>query len=199
MAQKNSLSEIAEQLCVDPTRFTDKGTDHSYIEVYESLFSEMRDSAKNVLEIGINFGGSIAMWHRYFPNATVYGIDTVRQALDDRYGLNSIPSVKLMWKNAYAGSVIEEFLSQGIKMDLIIDDGPHTKDSVEFCARYYSQLLTDEGILVIEDIQSIDYVDDIKNSFPDDLKEQVQVLDRREVKGRYDDILVVLDKRHVRV
>ena len=55
---------------------TDKGTRHSYIPIYEELFpSENRKDIKNVLEIGIAWGGSIKLWSDYFPNAKICGID----------------------------------------------------------------------------------------------------------------------------
>jgi len=37
---------------VDNSR-TDKNTIHSYLEIYQELLSRKRDTAKNVLEIGI--------------------------------------------------------------------------------------------------------------------------------------------------
>jgi hypothetical protein len=59
---------------VDNSR-TDKNTVHSYLPLYESLLSGKRDSASHILEIGIYYGGSIKLWHDYFPNAMVYGLD----------------------------------------------------------------------------------------------------------------------------
>ncbi len=38
---------------------TDKNTVHSYLETYELLFNSKRKSAKNILEIGVQDGGSI--------------------------------------------------------------------------------------------------------------------------------------------
>ena len=56
---------------------TDKNTTHSYIPLYEKLLSNKRLTAKNVLEIGVNEGGSIKLWHDYFTNATIYGLDII--------------------------------------------------------------------------------------------------------------------------
>jgi len=55
--------------------YTDKNTVHSYLATYEKLFSKKKETAKNVLEVGIHFGGSIKLWHDYFVNSTVYGIE----------------------------------------------------------------------------------------------------------------------------
>jgi hypothetical protein len=42
---------------VDNSR-TDKKTLHSYLHLYQQLLINKKDTAKNVLEIGINQGGS---------------------------------------------------------------------------------------------------------------------------------------------
>jgi hypothetical protein len=34
-----------------------------------------KESAKNVLEVGIYHGGSIKLWSDFFPNANIYGLD----------------------------------------------------------------------------------------------------------------------------
>jgi len=54
---------------------TDKNTVHSYLPLYQNLLISRKESAKNVLEIGIWNGGSIKLWNDFFPNATVYGLD----------------------------------------------------------------------------------------------------------------------------
>ena len=54
---------------------TDKNSTHSYIELYENLLHNKQFTAKNILEIGIQRGGSIKLWHDYFINATVYALD----------------------------------------------------------------------------------------------------------------------------
>ena len=61
---------------------TDKNTDHSYLELYEKLLSPKKDTAKNILEIGIGErkvknGGSIKLWKDYFANATIYALDII--------------------------------------------------------------------------------------------------------------------------
>ena len=61
---------------------TDKNTDHSYLELYETLLSSKKDTAKNILEIGIGDyrvknGGSIKLWKAYFTNAKIYALDII--------------------------------------------------------------------------------------------------------------------------
>ena len=54
---------------------TDKNTTHSYLPLYQQLLKKKKESAKNILEVGIDRGGSIKLWSDYFTNAKVYGID----------------------------------------------------------------------------------------------------------------------------
>src|SRR3954451_15858711 len=50
--------------------------DH-YFDLYHRHFERFRDSAVQILEIGIYSGGSLDMWHIYFgPGCRVYGVDT---------------------------------------------------------------------------------------------------------------------------
>ncbi len=66
---------------VDNTR-TDKNTTHSYLLLYESLSKNKKETAQNILEIGIQNGGSIKLWRDYFLNVTIYGLDTEHSAKD---------------------------------------------------------------------------------------------------------------------
>ena len=54
--------------------------------------------------------------------------------------------------------------------------------------------MADDGILIIEDVQSWAWVDILKNAVPDHLKQFVKVYDLRSVKGRYDDIVFTINK-----
>jgi cephalosporin hydroxylase len=185
-------------LCDD--RLTDKNTVHSYIEAYEELFSSKKDSATHVLEIGIGpdkymNGGSIKMWSEYFLNADIYALDIL--PIDN---VNPIlifhPRIHL-YASTDAYNMLffkNRFLSKSIKFDIMIDDGPHTVDSVIFFVKTYSRLLTDDGILVIEDIQHIEWINALREHTPLELRSYIEVYDRRSIKGRYDDILFVINK-----
>jgi hypothetical protein len=55
---------------------TDKNTSHSYLQTYHNILQSRRFSSKNILEVGIQRGGSLKLWNDYFVNANIYGIDT---------------------------------------------------------------------------------------------------------------------------
>ena len=57
---------------------TDKNTGHSYLPLYQELLIKKKETAKNVLEVGIWYtGGSIKLWNDFFTNATIYGLDII--------------------------------------------------------------------------------------------------------------------------
>ena len=49
-------------------------------------------------------------------------------------------------------------------------------------------------ILIIEDVQSWDWIDILKNEVPENLKQFIKVYDLRQNKNRYDDIVFIIDK-----
>jgi methylase of polypeptide subunit release factors len=189
-----SLAEI-----VDNSR-TDKNTVHSYLDLYQNLLVAKKDTAQNVLEIGIGDGGqgitnggSIKLWHDYFVNAKVYALDiqdinTVWNGLkhNDRIILHT--SV-----DAYSKQFVQsEFLDKGIKFDMMLDDGPHTLESMKSFITLYSPLLADNGILIIEDIQDPIWINELYKVVPNNLKQFVSAYDLRKNKNRYDDIVLAI-------
>ena len=98
--------------------------------------------------------------------------------------------------NAYSKDSIDYFSNKDIKFDFIIDDGPHTLESMIFTLIHYSKLLTPTGILIIEDIPSIDWAylfERITNKY----KENTHIYDLRENKGRYDDIVFTFTNSNI--
>jgi len=50
---------------------TDKDTYHSYIELYERLLAPFVDKAITLVEIGIQYGGSMLLWQDYLPQGSI--------------------------------------------------------------------------------------------------------------------------------
>jgi len=182
---------------------TDKNTVHSYLELYQQLLSNKKETAKNVLEVGIgNFfeknGGSIKLWRDFFTNATIYGLDIlpIDRVIDELLTDNRV--VLHTSIDAYNSDFFKtHFLDKNIKCDFMLDDGPHTLESMLQFIKLYSQIMTDDGILIIEDVQSIDWIDILKNEVPEDMKQFIKVYDLRANKNCYDDIVFTIDKSNV--
>ena len=175
-----SLEELA-----DNSR-TDKNTTHSYLPLYQQLLAGKKETAKNVLEVGIWAGGSIKMWSDFFVNANVYGLDIINDVWE---GIKNNEKIILYTStDAY---------NENIKFDFMLDDGPHTLESMVQFIRLYSKIMADDGILIIEDVQDWSWINVLTNEVPDHLKQFVKVYDLRQNKGRYDDIVFTIDKYNV--
>jgi cephalosporin hydroxylase len=168
---------------------TDKFTSHSFLEVYEDCLPSLKSSALNVLEVGIQNGYSLSLWHDYFEQAHIFGADII----DLPNEFNITDRMTFLKGNAYDASFIQRnFSDKGILFDVLIDDGPHTLESMLFFARHYAPLLAAGGVLVIEDIPNINWTQSIISNLPHELKSKAAVVDLRHVKGRWDDILIVI-------
>jgi cephalosporin hydroxylase len=174
---------------------TDKNTTHSYLDLYQKLLHNRKETATNVLEVGIDRGGSIKLWSNFFVNSTVYGvdimhIDNVWDEIKNKENIILYTSI-----NAYDNDFFEiNFLNKNIKFDFIIDDGSHLLKDMKQFIKLYSQLLTDDGILIIEDVQSWLWIQILSSVVPDNLKQYIKSYDLRYIKNRYDDIVFVIDK-----
>jgi hypothetical protein len=144
------------------------------------------------LEVGIYHGGSIKLWHDYFPNAIIHGCDIRDESVmwDEIKNNNRIklfPST-----NAYDSLFINQI--KDIQFDFALDDGPHTLDTMIQFINMYLPLMKEDGILIIEDVQNIQWLDILSSIVPQEYKNNIKTYDLRGNKNRYDDIVFVIDK-----
>ena len=187
-----SLQEI-----VDNSR-TDKDTVHSYLPLYQKLLINKKETAKNVLEIGIYHGGSIKLWNDFFTNATVYGLDIIHMN-DVWEGIKNKEKIILHTStDAYNNDFFTtHLLNKNIKFDFMLDDGPHTLESMKQFIKLYSQIMTDDGILIIEDVQHVQWANELVMEVPKELRKFIKIYDLRQNKNRYDDIVFTIDKQNI--
>ena len=192
-----SLEQIVDNLK------TDKNTGHSYLPLYQMLLERKKETAKNVLEIGIGDfceknGGSIKLWKDYFTNATIYAVDIlpIHRVMDELSNNDRV--ILYTSTDAYDPNFFAEtLLYKNIRFDFMLDDGPHTLESMKQFIRLYSQLMTDDGILIIEDLPELDWIDILEEEVPEHLKPFIRAYDLRSNKGRYDDIVFTIDKSNI--
>ena len=79
----------------------------------------------------------------------------------------------------------------------MLDDGPHTLESMIKFIQLYSQIMTDDGILIIEDVESWDWINILTTVVPEELKKFIKTYDLRSIKNRYDDIVFTIDKFNI--
>jgi hypothetical protein len=128
------------------------GTDkvvNGYTKHYDSLFGNIRETATNVLEIGVFGGASLAMWKEYFLKATIWGIDNNEQYLGNN------PNFKLYKVDQSKESEMKKFEEHcGTDFDLILDDGSHFQNDQQMCCKVLFPRVKVGGYYVIEDCET---------------------------------------------
>lgn len=143
-----NLSTLGEISQAHQGKVSDKWS--SYLEEYQRLFCEYQNRPVSLLEIGIQNGGSLEIWGKYFAKArTITGCD-----INDRCGALKFedPRIAVVVGDANSDAVQEKILERSADFDLIIDDGSHTSgDIVKSFARYFPRLNAG-GIFLAEDL-----------------------------------------------
>lgn len=124
---------------------TDK-YDLGYVDTfYNNLFESRRYTAQNVLEIGVWQGQSILLWRDYFVNAQIVGVDINRCS-----SIENLKRIQATYTNAYSVNFVNSLPDK--HFDIIIDDGPHTYESMVFFLVNYINKVKSGGLLILEDI-----------------------------------------------
>lgn len=141
--ENNILDDIADKFGTDK-----KIRCHGYTRAYDKFFNPLRQTTKNIIEIGIWEGASTKMWQEYFPNATIHAVDITKASVD---GLSGIDRIKGYHISACNKSFWD---SLDFKADIIIDDGSHiVEEQVQTLALGWDYVVPG-GYYVIEDTHS---------------------------------------------
>jgi hypothetical protein len=121
-----------------------------YVAEYERLLSPYQDRPVSLLEIGIQNGGSLDIWSKYFPHALKFvGCDINPKCSLLRY---DDPRIAVVVGDANSDAVQSQVLGHAASFDIVIDDGSHrSSDIVKSFCRYFP-LLVDGGIFIAEDL-----------------------------------------------
>lgn len=153
--------------------------------LYETVFARLKDSAENVMIIGISDNEPLKSWYGYFGMATIHGLYT-RSIPGD---VKSVPRVNALHINPYdENNIPPSSLISPSSYDVIIDNGPRDEGSIMFFARHYSKLLTPHGISVIQGIRNVDWLFDIMECFPSEYRQYVKLHNVQE------EMVLILDK-----
>lgn len=121
-----------------------------YLDTYDHIFSEYRNKPVRILEIGVQNGGSLEIWRRYFANAElVLGCDINTACgnlvFDDE-------KIAVVIGDANTDETERNILAMSEKFDIIIDDGSHlSSDIIRSFARYFPHL-SEGGMYIAEDL-----------------------------------------------
>jgi len=119
-----------------------------YLEIYDTHFSRFRGTDVHVLEIGVNHGGSLALWRDYFgPQAKVFGVDVNPHCLAFEE-----PGTRIFIGDQGDRTFLESLAAQIPRIDILIDDGGHTMmQQIATCEVLFPRI-TDHGVYVCEDV-----------------------------------------------
>jgi len=129
-------------------KISDKWT--LYLNEYDRLFGDYRNKPIRLLEIGIQNGGSLEIWSKYFSNASVLiGVDInqgcARLSYDD-------PRISVIVGDANAHEVRERVFHRSPQFDIIIDDGSHLSSDIVKSFALYFERVVEGGIFIAEDL-----------------------------------------------
>jgi Methyltransferase domain len=127
---------------------TDKWT--IYLRTYDRVFRSYRDSPVRLLEIGIQNGGSLEIWSRYFQDGERFvgcDIDPACAALD-----YEDPRISVIIGDANEASTRAAVLACSATYDIVIDDGSHRSGDIVKAFANYFPLVADGGMFVAEDL-----------------------------------------------
>ena len=123
-----------------------------------------------------------------------HAIDQAEKTRKKWYRNNDYSRVLMKLRDAYTLDTVARI--EDDSCDYIIDDGPHTLDSMKYAIRHYLKKVKPGGKLIIEDVQSISWFDELE-----DVSEEVEDL----VEGckrvvldtdyRYDDLIFEITRK----
>ena len=118
----------------------------SYLDFYDDKLWYLQDSKINLLEIGVQNGGSLETWSRYFWKAEkIIGIDVDPKCADLKFDDNRI---QVVIGDAKTVELEETF-------DIIIDDGSHQAADIIANWNHWWPKLNDGGVYVVEDFHTM--------------------------------------------
>ena len=128
-----------------------KSTDkwESYLPVYERVFSPFRRANINVLEIGVQNGGSLEVLAEYFHQAAhIVGCDINPLCGELKY---ADPRISVVLGDVNSPDVISALAAKSNPIHILIDDGSHLSFDVINSFVNYFPMLAPGGLYLIED------------------------------------------------
>lgn len=133
---------------------TDKGTEwedsHGYTEFYQRFFEKYEHP--NILEIGTYLGRSAKMFEDFYDgDCKIWTLDWASECKDS---IKDVPTAEFVLIDLNDENRIKEVheMLKNVKFDIIIDDASHIWQHQMKALYYFNDLLSDNGIYVLEDI-----------------------------------------------
>jgi hypothetical protein len=140
------MIEIEDIFFNKVTKRSDKW--HPYFRAYEKHLNKFRNKECKILEIGIQKGGSLELWHHYLGDkCSVYGVDNDPSVLDLKYDFD----VNITVGDQEDPKFWKDYTAKNGFFDIIIDDGGHTMAQQNVTILSLFGKLNYGGIYIVED------------------------------------------------
>lgn len=147
---------------------------HRYAKYYSRnlhKYAEQRNNEYVVVEIGILKGSGLALWSELFPNARVIGLDidishcesNMESLLQRGAFKTGRPELYTFDQFVDGSDKLGEILA-GQKIDIMIDDGFHSEETILNTFEAASPYLSDDFLYFIEDNSTV--VGTLRAKFP---------------------------------
>ena len=121
-----------------------------YLNEYDRILSSYKDKEINFLEIGVQNGGSLEIWSKYFDSAQkIIGCDINPKCGELVY---EDPRIEVIVGDACNSETKKQILNHAAQFDVIIEDGSHTSSDIIKTFALYFQNLKYDGVFIFEDL-----------------------------------------------
>jgi SAM-dependent methyltransferase len=122
----------------------------SYLYLYDELFVKYRNENIRLLEIGVQNGGSLELWSRYFKNAElIVGCDINPACRALAY---EDPRVKIVVGDVNLDRTRDEIKNISSDYHVVIDDGSHRSDDIVRAFTFLFERVVPGGVYIAEDL-----------------------------------------------
>jgi cephalosporin hydroxylase len=130
------------------TNGTDKESNHSYGNAYESIFFMNRRDVQLMMEIGVADGASLLAWREVFPNATIVGLDIHVSEKAIANGIEFHKGDQRIQDDCQRAAAGRQF-------DVIVEDAMHTLDNTLLTLFWLWPFVKPGGLYIVEEWANI--------------------------------------------
>ena len=131
-------------------KYSDKW--ESYLRVYWEELQHIQNSSADILEIGIQNGGSLEIWAKFFPEVKqVIGYDNDPKCRALKF---DDPRIRVFVGDASSNEAAVTIEKISSNLGLVIDDGSHKSGDIIRSFLLFFPQLNPGGIFIIEDLHA---------------------------------------------
>lgn len=118
-----------------------------YFDIYERHLARFRNTSTTLVEIGVMWGGSLAMWKEYLgPGSQVIGID-----INPNCKSHEAEGIEIFTGSQDDPAIIDSIFEKYPKIDVVIDDGSHMMSHMVASFNLMYDRLDSNGLYLVED------------------------------------------------